>query len=150
MHKTFIALAIAIVVAGPVVASQETEVMAPVRQFINGFNTGDLKLTEAACDGRISIIDDFPPHVWEGSDAVSKWLHDLDTFEKKHGTSNPSVILGEPRHVDVTGAQAYVVVPTKISYKRNGQLVRETGLMTLALRKRAAGWRIAAWSWADN
>ena len=150
MHKTFIALAVAMVGAGPVVASQETDVMAPVRQFINGFNKSDIKTAEAACTDGIFIIDDFPPHGWGGSDAISKWLHDLDTFEKKNGTSDPSVILGKPRHIDVTGDHAYVVVPTKLSYKKKGQLVKETGLMTLALRKGAAGWRIAAWSWADN
>ncbi len=145
-----IAFAIVMVGAGTVVASEETELMAPVRQFINGFNKGDIKLAQAAWTDGIFIIDDFPPHAWDGSEAISKWLHDLKSFEKKHGTSSPFVTLGKPRHVDVTDTHAYVVVPTKLNYKKKGQLVKEAGLMTLVLHKSAGGWRIAAWSWADD
>ena len=150
MHRLVIALALTVIAAKPALASQENDVMVPVRQFITGFDKGDRKMAQAACVDGVFIIDDFPPHAWGGSDAISKWLHDLDTFEKENGTSDPSVILGKPRHVDVTGAHAYVVVPAKLSYKKKGQLVKETGVMTLVLRKGAAGWRIVAWSWADN
>jgi ketosteroid isomerase-like protein len=150
MHRLVIALAIAVVGARPAIASQETDVMTPVRQFITGFNKKDPKIAQAACADGIFIIDDFPPHAWSGSGAISKWLRDLDAFEKKNGTSDPSVTLGKPRHVDVTGTHAYVIVPTKLSYKKKGQLVKETGLMTLVLHKGAGGWRIAAWSWTDD
>lgn len=150
MHKILIALGIVMVGAGSAIASPETDVMAPVRQFINGFDKGDLKMAEAACLDQIFIIDDFPPHGWSGSEAISKWLQDLDSFEREHGTSGVSVTLEKPRHVNVTGAQAYVVVPTKLSYKKKGQPVHEKGLMTLVLHKGVSGWRIAAWSWADD
>ena len=43
MPKLVIALAIAVVGVGPVVASQENDVMAPVRQFVDGFNKSDIK-----------------------------------------------------------------------------------------------------------
>jgi len=154
MHKLIVLLVLALIGAKPVIASQDTELMAPVRQFISGFNKGDIKMAQAACAEQIFIIDDFPPHAWSGSGAISKWLHDLATFEKQHGTSDPSVTLGEPRHVDITGTQggtyAYVIVPTGLSYKKKGQLVKETGAMTLVLHKAAASWRITAWSWTDD
>ena len=150
MHKIFIAFATVVAGAGSAVASQAAEVMAPVRQFINGFNKGDVKMAQAACTEQGFIIDDFPPHAWAGSGATAKWLRDLDAFEKKNGTSAPSVILDKPRQVDVTGTRAYVVVATKLSYKKGGQPVNENGLMTLVLNKGAGGWRIAAWSWTDN
>jgi ketosteroid isomerase-like protein len=149
MHKIFVGLAF-LLGAGSGIGSQETDVMAPVRQFILGFNNGDLKMAEAACAEHVFIIDDFPPHAWAGSGAIEKWLHDLGAFEKKHGTSNPFVVLGKPRQADVTGNQAYLVVPTKLSYKKKGEQINENGLMTLVLHKRADGWRIIAWSWTDN
>jgi hypothetical protein len=150
MHKLVIALAIAVAGAGPVIGSEETDVMAPVRQFINGFNSGDVKMAKEACTDNLIIIDDFPPHAWDGSEAISKWLNDLQMFGKKNGSSDWFLTLGKPRHVDVTEAHAYVVVPTNLSYKKNRQLVKEAGLMTLVLHKGASGWRIAAWSWADD
>jgi len=150
MHKIFIACVSIIIGAGSAIASEETDVLAPVRQFIDGFNKGDIKMAEAACLDQIFIIDDFPPHAWSGSDAISNWLHDLDTFEKKSGTSDASVTLDKPQHVKVTGDRAYVVVPTKLSYKKRGQPINENGVMTLVLHTGADGWRIAAWAWADN
>ena len=150
MHKLVIALVISVAGAGPVLGSQAADVMAPVRQFVDGFNRGDVKLAKAACTDGLFIIDDFPPHAWSGSAAISKWLRDLDAFGKKNGSSDWLVTVGKPRHVDVTDPHAYVVVPTKLSYKKKGQRVQETGLMTLVLHKGAGGWRIAAWSWADD
>ena len=124
--------------------------MSPVRQFIDGFNKGDIKIAQAACADAISIIDDFAPHAWGGSAAISKWLEDLETFGKKNGSSGWFVMLGKPRHIDVTDTHAYVVVPTSLTYKKKEQLVKDTGLMTVALEKGPGGWRIAAWSWADD
>jgi ketosteroid isomerase-like protein len=148
MPKLVIALAIAVAGAGPVVASQEADVMAPVRQFIDGFNKSDIKMAQAACADQTFIIDDFPPHEWRGSGATSKWFRDLTRLAKKDGMSDCFVTLLKPRQVHVTGTHAYVVVPNNLRYKEKGQLVRRTGLMTLALHKAVDGWQITAWAWA--
>ena len=57
--KVVIAVAIAVVGAGPVVASQEADVMTPVRQFVDGFNKSDIEMAQAACADQTFIIDDF-------------------------------------------------------------------------------------------
>jgi hypothetical protein len=145
--KLVIAVAIAVVGAGPVVASQDTAVMAPVRQFVDGFNKNDIKMAQTACADQAFIIDDFPPHERHGSGATSKWFHDLNRMGKKNGMSDAFVTLLKPRQVNVTGTHAYVIIPIKLRYKDKGQLVKRTGLMTLALHRRTDGWRIAAWTW---
>ena len=150
MHKLVIALVIAVAGAGSLMGSERDDVMAPARQFIDGFNKRDVKMAKAVCTPQLFIIDDFPPHAWAGSAAISKWLEDLETFGKKNGSSGWFVMLGKPRHVDVTDTHAYVVVPTSLTYKKKEQSVKDTGLMTLALEKGTGGWRIAAWSWADD
>ena len=147
MRKLVIALALALVKAAPVVASQEAEVMAPVRQFIDGFNKGDIRMAQAACADQTFIIDDFPPHEWRGSGATSRWFRDLTALGKKYDMSDPFVTLAKPRQIRVTGTRAYVVVPIKLRYKDKGRLVRRTGSMTLALRKEVESWRITAWAW---
>jgi ketosteroid isomerase-like protein len=147
MPTLLIALAIAVVGARSVFASQETDVMGPVRQFVDGFNKNDIKMAQAACADQTFIIDDFPPYEWRGSGATSKWFRDLTRLAKKDGMSDCFVTLLKPRQVDVTGTHAYVVVPINLTYKDKGQLVKRTGLMTLALHKGVDGWRIAAWAW---
>jgi ketosteroid isomerase-like protein len=150
MHNLVILLTIIVVGTGSAVASQETEVMAPVRRFVDGFNKSDIKMAQAACADQAFIIDDFPPHEWHGARATAKWLDDYDAYAKKNGITGGTVTLGKLRHIDVIAGYAYMVVQTNFSLTKKGKLVKETGLMTLALHKGANGWRITAWAWADN
>jgi ketosteroid isomerase-like protein len=152
MHRVFIALAVAVLAAVPTAAFDEkTDVMAVVRQFVDGFNKGDVKTAVAACAEQASIIDEFPPYEWHGMGACSKWADDYDADAKKNGITDGSVRLGKPRHIDIAGDQAYVVVPANYTYKQRGKLVREIGsMLTLALQKGAAGWRITAWAWTKS
>ena len=151
MHKLMIALAISVaVVGGSVVASEETDVMVPVQQFVEGFNKSDVKMAETACAEEALIIDDFPPHVWHGAGATSKWFKAYQAYAEANNMSEAVVTLDKPKHVDVTGADAYVVVPTTFRFKKKTEIVNETGVMTLVLHKAAQGWQITAWSWADN
>jgi ketosteroid isomerase-like protein len=146
-----IALALALLAQGTTVAQDKNAVMAPVHQFADAFNKGDGKTLAATCADQASIIDDFPPHVWQGPGSCAKWFSAFETDAKKEGITEGKVTLGSPRHVDVTADRAYVVVPADFSYKLKGKVVNETGSMfTLVLQKGAAGWRIVAWAWAKN
>ena len=145
--RLVIAGTMAMAAAAPAIASQEADVMVPVHQFIDGFNKRDIKMAQAACADQTFVIDDFPPHEWHGSGATSHWFHDLTAMGKKYHMSDAFVTLRKPRQVRVNGSHAYVIVPINLRYNDNGSLVKRTGLMTLALRKAADGWRIAAWAW---
>lgn len=44
-----------------------------------------------------------------------------------------------------------MVVPATYTYKQNGKRVTESGsILTVALQKSAAGWRMTAWTWAKH
>lgn len=151
MNKTHATLAFALLllVPGLAAASDQTDVMAPVHQFVDGFNKGDTASALAACAEQTSIIDEFPPHEWHGAGACSTWAKDFEVEAKKQGVSDPVVTLGKPRHVDVTGDLAYVVMPANYAYKQQGKPMKETGsLFTFVLQKGSAGWRIIAWTWS--
>ena len=151
MYKMFVALAVAVLAAGPTAASGQTDVMVPVHQFVDGFNQGDTKTAAAACADQTSIIDEFPPHEWHGAGACSKWMDDYDANAKKNGITDGIVTLSNPRHIDITADRAYVVAPANYTFKKQGKLVKETGSMfTFALQKGEAGWRITGWAWAKN
>ena len=151
MQKTLLALALAALIAGPAAASETTDVMAPVLQFLDGFNKGDTKSAAAACTDQMSIIDEFPPHEWHGAGAIMQWFADYDTDAKKNGITDGFVAFGDPRHIDVTGDRAYIVIPANYTFMKQGKPVKETGsIITLSLQKTAAGWRITGWAWAKN
>src|SRR3954469_10200448 len=107
-----------LIAATPLAASEATDAMAPVHQFVDGFNKGDAKTALAACAEQASIIDEFPPHEWHGAGACAKWADAYEANAKKEAITDGVVTLGKPTHVDVTGDRAYVVVPAGYAWKQ--------------------------------
>lgn len=131
--------------------SSPNDPMAAVRQYIDAFNAGDAKVMAASFAPSSSILDGMAPHIWHGPTAGEDWYRDVLAEGKQHGASGYAVTLGTPRHVDVTGDSAYVVVPASMAFKIGDKQVMQTGAtFTVVLRNLAQGWRIAAWSWAKG
>jgi ketosteroid isomerase-like protein len=125
--------------------------MAAVRKYVDAFNLGDAAgmATTFAVPG--SILDGMAPHVWQGPTATQDWYRDVLVEGKQHGASDYFITLSEPLHNNVTGDNAYVVVPATMTFKVRGEQVTQSGaVFTVALRKLADGWRIAAWAWAKG
>jgi ketosteroid isomerase-like protein len=149
--KVLLVLAWTVAAALPAVAAEKTDVMTTVHKFVDSFNKGDLKALTATCADQASIIDEFPPHEWHGAGACAKWTDDYDADAKKNGITDGMVTLGAALHIDVTADFAYVVVPANYKFKKNGKLVQETGsMLTIALQKSEAGWRMTGWAWAKH
>lgn len=125
--------------------------IAAVNQYIDAFNKGDAEAMAATFAVPGSILDGMPPHVWQGPTASQDWYRDVLIEGGQHGASDYFVTLGQPLHNNITGDNAYVVLPATMTFKVQGQQVTQTGAMfTVALRKLAEGWRIAAWAWAKG
>jgi ketosteroid isomerase-like protein len=122
--------------------------VAAVHQFIDGFNKGDLTAAQAAHMPDAVIIDEVPPHIWRGPNAVQAWAGDLDKAAKAAGDTDQKVTLGAPIRSEVNGDTAYVVVPATYSYKQKGKPTVERAQMTVALRKDGDAWKITGWGWA--
>lgn len=149
MQKILIAVVFAALAAGPLLASDNTEVMATVNQLVDAFNKGDTKAVVAGSTDEMCIVDEFPPYEWHGAGTCLKWLADYDADAKKNGITEGKVAISKPRHVAVTGDRAYVVVPASYTYKQKGKPIKETGATwTFTLQKVEAGWRITGWAWA--
>jgi SnoaL-like domain len=150
VHRALVVV-VSLLTAGSTVASEKTDVMASVTQFIDGFNKDDVKTALAACASPAFIIDEFPPYTWQGPTACSDWANDFDANSKKESITKPVVTLAKPRHVDITGDHAYVVVPADYAFKQNGKRMDEPGsTFTIALQKTPGGWRITAWTWSKH
>jgi len=150
VRRGFIALAFAALMSIPAVG-QDKAVMKAVQGFVDAFNKGDTKAALAMCAEQAQIIDEFPPFEWHGAGACAKWFADYDADAKKNAVTDGVVTLGTPRHVDVAGDHAYVVVPADYAFKANGKPDKEiASSLTVVLRKGAAGWRISAWAWSKN
>ena len=125
--------------------------MAAVLHYIDAFNSSDRKAMTATCADPMQILDGMSPHVWQGPTASDDWYRDVLTEGEHVGASGYQITLGEPRHVDVTADNAYVVVPATMTFKIQGKRVTQTGsIFTVALRKFGTQWRLTAWAWAKG
>ena len=151
MRKPLVAVSMVLLAMALAAASEQAEVMAPVHQFVDGFNKGDINSALATCADQVSVIDEFPPYQWSGPGACSTWAQAYDADSKKNGVTDGQVTLGKPRHIDITADRAYVVVPANYTWKQNGKPMKEVGsTLTVALQKTASGWRITSWSWSKQ
>jgi ketosteroid isomerase-like protein len=150
MRILTISLFAALLLTSPAFASPESDVTDVVQKWIDAFNKNDAKIVSSTCTKDAIVLDDFPPHVWQGATACARWFHDFQSFAAKSGITEPVVGLGKAQHVDITGDMAYVVIPTTLDYKKDGKSVKETGIITLKLHKTATTWLIAGWAWADQ
>jgi ketosteroid isomerase-like protein len=150
MKKLAATVAVAIFTCGTAGASEKTDAMAVVHQWVNAFNKGDGKSASSYCADDALIIDDFAPHVWQGSGACANWYKDYGAFTAKAQISGASVTLGKTRHLDVDSGYAYLVVPTTLSYTKAGTAVTDKAIVTMSLKKGASGWQITGWAWADQ
>lgn len=123
--------------------------MAVVHQMVDGFNKGDMKSSLAACADQAVVVDDTPPHVWQGAGACAAWNDAFEAWAKSNGVTGVSEVIGKVRHIDVSGDVAYVVQSVALSLVEKGKPMSEQAIETVTLKKTAAGWRITGWAWAD-
>jgi hypothetical protein len=132
----------------PAVAAGDNEaVLAPIRQFVDGLNKGDMKAAAATHVAAPSIIDDVPPHQWQGADAFEHWSAADNAEMQQDGITAPGVKIKAPSQFQLDGDSAYVVVPTVYSFLQKGKKTAENGYLTFAMAKQGSDWRIAGWAW---
>jgi hypothetical protein len=143
----------ALVISNPksAFASEKTDVAAAVHRFFDNLDEKTLQTALAVCDSPVSILDEFPPHVWYGPTACADWFKGLIAYNEKSGITDGVATLGAPWTVDVTNDRAYFVAPAIYTFKQHGKLVKEARVVfTVALRRTDTSWRITGWTWSKH
>lgn len=128
-------------------ATVPAAVMAPISAVIKNANANDVSKLNSNYTADAVVIDEFAPYTWNGSDAGSRWWRGQMQFSKRLSISNMQAAMQPVKHFSVTGDRAYVVVPLIISYGYKGKQQKETGTLTLTLRRSGNAWKIATQSW---
>lgn len=149
MKRAMIALLTLILCAPAVVLGTGDDPGVPVRQFIDGFNSGDVQSAFAAyaTTGAITIVDEFAPHIWCGPKAAHEWADAYDKHAQATGVSDGKVTYGKPTRVVQDADTAYVVMPTVYLYKEHGKAVKEEGQVTAILNRESGAWKMRGWTW---
>ncbi len=145
------ALTLALMALSPCAAAAQAGPMDAVHRFVDAFNKGDVTAAAASCADQTSIIDEFAPYEWHGAGACTRWMGDYDADARRNGITGGVVTLGAPRHVDISGDRAYIVVPADYAYAKKGTPVKEVAsTLTIALAKSGGGWKMVGWAWAKR
>jgi ketosteroid isomerase-like protein len=154
MRFTRVAVVISLVLAGlpftlqNLFAADKEDIVATIQQFADNLDSKTVDRALATCDSPTSIIDEFPPHVWN---SCAEWLKAFGEYNEKNGVTDAEAKIGAPWSVDVEGDRAYVVAPATYTFKQGGKLMKEShAVFTAALRKTDAGWRFTAWTWSKH
>jgi ketosteroid isomerase-like protein len=132
-------------------ATDKTDVVATVHKFFDNLDPKRLDTALAACDSPVSILDEFPPHIWHGPTACADWWQGLLAYDEKSGITDGNAKLGTPWAIEVTGDRAYFVAPAIYTFKQHGKPMEEAhAVFTAALRRTDAGWRITSWTWSKH
>jgi ketosteroid isomerase-like protein len=146
--KIIIALVAGVFAAAQALASDETDVMAVVHQWIEAFNKGGIGLE--LCTDQISIMDDFPPYEWHGPGACSTWLSDFKALAEADKLTDQHATLGKPQQLYVTGDRAFFSASASLNFKLAGKPMKQRGSTeTITLQKTASGWRVTGEAWAS-
>jgi ketosteroid isomerase-like protein len=149
MFRLFTKVALAAFLVTSAAASEKTDVMSVVHQWIDALDKGDMKSFVALCAEQSSILDDFPPYDWLGPAACSRWWSDYGAFGKSNEITDGFVTLGKPLELSVSGDHAYVVTRDEFTFKVKGKPMKQTGsIHTFVLQKSGSGWRITGEAWA--
>lgn len=144
-------LALGIAAAGSVrAAATAGGPEATIKKFVDDFNKGDIKGAQSTQADDVAILDEFPPHAWNGAGSFDRWLADLQKDAKAHEQTDQKLTLDKTIRSQVDGDTAYVVMAGTFVFKEKGKPMKESGRMTLALKKDGDGWKIASWAWAGS
>jgi ketosteroid isomerase-like protein len=151
MRRQTAALAVALAaMAAGARAAPVDDAVATVRQFIDAFDRGDVAAAAATHEADAAIIDEVGAHQWHGPGAFQAWAGDLMKDAAANGQTDMAVVLGKPLRAQVDGDTAYVVMEAAFNYKQRGVATTEPAQMVFALKKEAAGWKIAGWAWSGG
>ena len=123
------------------------ELMIPINKFLDAFNKGDMVGAAAAHAKDVVIIDEVPPYLWRGAQALQAWATDLQADSKANGMSEEKVTIKAATRIESKGSDAYVIVPATFSFKQKGVAMRESSQMTFVLKKEGSAWLITSWTW---
>jgi SnoaL-like domain len=125
----------------------DAEIMAPIERIARFMETLDFEfLNDAFAGGEVVLIENFPPYVFGGGDAVARWAKGF--VEHAKSISGLRHSFGDPHDFHLDGELAFLSIPTTWRGRIGTASFIETGGWAFVLVKEAGGWRVRNYGWA--
>src|ERR1043165_5461149 len=74
-------------------AADKDDIVATIRQFADNLDPKTIDKALATCDSTTSIIDEFPPHVWN---SCADWAKGFGEYNEKNAITAAVAKIGAP------------------------------------------------------
>ncbi len=135
--------------APPSEASKEPdpEMLAAAERVAKFIETGDASwLEQTFAVGDVTIVENFPPHLFGGPDAVAAWSKAMR--EHLNGVSGLRHTFGRPQDFSRTGDDVFFSLPTTWRGAAHGKAFVERGGWAFVLSRQEGKWRVRGYGWA--
>lgn len=125
----------------------DSAMMAAPEALARFLETGDAApLDDAFSSGDITILENFPPHVFNGQSGLTEWkalmARHVGAIEQLRHS------FGSPQDFSVTGDTVHFTLPTRWRGVRDGNPFNELGGWSFVQVREADCWRIRSYGWA--
>ncbi|SRR5260221_8743633 len=124
----------------------DAEMMAPVTRIAQFIGSSGASSVSGAFADTVTIIENFPPFVFAGPDAVEAWSRGMRAHLS--GLTGLRHTFGPAHNVSRAGDDAFLSLPTTWQGVANGQAFSEDGGWAFVLRQQHGEWRVAGYGWA--
>lgn len=130
------------------VAGPDAAMMAGPEALARFLETADesLVLQGVFSTGKVTILENFPPHVFTGQDGLAHWRG----LMARHvgAISDLRHTFGPPQDFGRTGDTVYFSLPTRWTGVRDGRPFDEDGGWSFVQVLEDGAWRIRAYGWS--
>ncbi len=100
-----------------------------------------------AADG-VVIVENFPPFLFTGQDAVARWAAGFREHARASGLAQLSAGFGAAQDFRREADRVFFTLPTEWTGLAQGVGFAETGGWAFVLVETAEGWRLLGYAWA--
>ena len=125
------------------------EMMAPIEAVRRFMSSGDeTGLAQAFVSDGVVILENFPPFLFTGVQAVAQWKEGFSSHARRHGLTELESEFGEAQDFTLDGGSAFFTLPTRWRGLSHGRPFEESGGWAFVLARADGGWRIRSYAWA--
>ncbi|WEH12980.1 nuclear transport factor 2 family protein [Streptomyces sp. VNUA24] len=133
--------------AAPSRDAENAAVEDVVRHHVLALNSADEDAIAEDWAPSGTLVDAFPPFVWDGDAPTRKWWKDLQAAIGSAGLTTVEFELGDWQRVFVAGDHAYAVAHATAHVSGPELAVEARGTWTFVLARSDARWKIVSWNW---
>ncbi len=122
--------------------------LAPIEKVARFIETGDESLLSAFAEKGVVIIENFPPHLFEGDDAVKRWSQNILSWHEPPSDLVLKHSFGTVQDLRVGDGLAFLSLSTHWTISEDGDSFEEDGGWAFVLVQEDGEWRVRAYGWA--